>query len=707
MSDSNRRSGDGQGTVSKLLLIGFFGFTVIQKIVVVAQLRAHPLTQPGAGLDTSAYAELAQRVLAGNWGLGPGLYYVSPLYIYFVSAVLALTDSYTALRVLQVVLGTLAVGGIFATAREWFGTRAAWIAAVLAAWTGLFTFYEALILQTSLDATFTSAALYLLTRALRAEDNRRAARWMLGTGAVFGLMSLNRPNALLAGAGLVAVLLLMRRARPGLLLALGLVLGMTPVAVRNAVVAHEFSFTSSHGGLNFYMGNSAGATGFYRVLPGITPTIKGQAEDARRVAERATGRAMTDAETSAYFTGLALDWMGAHPRQAAQLLAQKLLWTFHAQHVALPYSYPFFQYDTPTWLRFYVIGPWLLIPLGLVGLIVAAPHRRRADYMVWALFVPGYAAAVALFFISERYRLPLLVPLAIGAGAFVDWLWSRIALRDLRAVAGPVLAAAVIGYLANAHPIARDGRWEEGLRLAQQLALTGQFDEADGWVTRLEARAPTPGMAHEGVGVQELAGGHPDRALPHLARAVALAPGSANAHYALGQALLGVGRMAEAIPELRRGLTLGATLPMAGFHLADALLQSGDAAGAAAVVPQITIGDEAPVADWLRVGRLATEAGAPAAGERFFARAIAMAPADADARLQYGAALLVLSRFDDAIRELGESVRLDPRHAAALSHLAMAEAKTGRLDNARTHVRAALALDPDDPMARQLAAVLR
>ena len=93
MTDSNRRYQGGQGTVSKLLLVGFFGFTLIQKFVVVAQLRAHPLTQPDAGLDTTAYAELARRVVAGDWGLGPGLYYVSPLYIYFLSAVLAITES--------------------------------------------------------------------------------------------------------------------------------------------------------------------------------------------------------------------------------------------------------------------------------------------------------------------------------------------------------------------------------------------------------------------------------------------------------------------------------------------------------------------------------------------------------------------------------------------------------------------------------------
>ena len=63
--------------------LGFFGFVLIQKIVIALQLRYLPLVQPDAGLDTTAYAQLANQVIGGNWGLGPGLYYVSPLYIYF------------------------------------------------------------------------------------------------------------------------------------------------------------------------------------------------------------------------------------------------------------------------------------------------------------------------------------------------------------------------------------------------------------------------------------------------------------------------------------------------------------------------------------------------------------------------------------------------------------------------------------------------
>ena len=83
-----------------------------------------PTLIPIGDLDSGAYADLARQVLAGNLGLGPGLYFVSPLYIYFLAAGLALTKSYTAVRLIQAALGTAAIGAIWLTTREWFGERA-------------------------------------------------------------------------------------------------------------------------------------------------------------------------------------------------------------------------------------------------------------------------------------------------------------------------------------------------------------------------------------------------------------------------------------------------------------------------------------------------------------------------------------------------------------------------------------------------------
>ena len=73
--------------------------------------------------------------------------------------------SLEAVRFGQIVLGTAAVG-LLADGAPMARTRAAWIAGGLAAFCGLFTFYEVLILQAALEPFLTALDLYVRTWAL-------------------------------------------------------------------------------------------------------------------------------------------------------------------------------------------------------------------------------------------------------------------------------------------------------------------------------------------------------------------------------------------------------------------------------------------------------------------------------------------------------------------------------------------------------------
>ena len=686
-----------RGEAHALRTIGIVVFVAfLLKLLIVWQLADHPLVQPEVGLDTTAYAELAQRVVAGDWGLGPGLYYVSPLYIYVLAVGLALTHSFTAVRVLQVLIGALAVGGIWTMVRSWSTPRAAWFAAALAAGTGLITFYEVLIIQASIDVALTTAALLALTWALKG----RGARWYVITGIVLGLASLNRPNMVIAAAGLAAVLLIRWRMRPAILLAAGVLLGIAPVAIRNAVVSDQWSLVSSHGGLNFYIGNSEIATGFYHGVPGIEPDIKGQSRDTRLVAEKALGRPLTDAEVSDYFMNLAWTWIRENPGAASRLFLKKLGFVFHAQHIALPYSYPFYVYDADTSLRFYAIGPWLLIPLGLVGLVVM--WRRAEDWtsaLVWISFVPIYAVSVAMFFVAERYRLPLMVPLCVGSGIALDALAATIAARQWRSLLLPAGAVIVGLGLVNSRQTISDARWMEGLKMAQRLAILNRDAEVTEWVNKLKPGATTPGEVQHEVGMQYLLGGKLDRALPYLTEAQRLEPGQPEMEYSFGQALLKAGRPAEAIPHLQRGVDAGTTAPVAGYDLAVALQATGDIPGAVRAIRNINPAPKDTPEVWLKIGRLAAACKAPDVAERFFRQGAALAPNDAGARVQYGLNLLVLNRIEEAAREFDAAVRLDARDPDALAHLAYCELVLGRQDDARRHAEAALAIAPGHALA--------
>jgi tetratricopeptide (TPR) repeat protein len=309
---------------------------------------------------------------------------------------------------------------------------------------------------------------------------------------------------------------------------------------------------------------------------------------------------------------------------------------------------------------------------------------------------------VALFFIAERYRLPLLVPLCVGAGAAIDSAWSAVRARGAAALAAPAAIVTALAIAANWPLHLNDGRWDEGLRMAQQLVILQRYDEANRWAEVLDSRgdARSAGAGHSGVGAQLLAGNQPQRALALFERAHALNPSDARIEYALGQALLKTGRAADAIPHLQRGFDGNIEIPLGGYDLAVAQREAGDLAGALRTIQRINPARTEDVEPWLRLGRIATEARAPDAAERFFRHAAATRPDFPNARQQYGLNLLVLGRPEEGARELAEAVRLDPNNADSLSGLALCELKLGRLADARAHATAALALNPDDPLAR-------
>jgi tetratricopeptide (TPR) repeat protein len=680
-------------------LLIFLAAVFALKLVVVMQLKDHVLTQADAGLDTTAYVALAQRVLAGDAGLGPGLYFLSPLYIYFLAAVLAVTNSFTAARLLQIALGTGAAALIYVAANEWFGRRAAWLAGILAALTGLFTFYESLLLQAALDPFLTAASVACLALALRRVD----WRWYLLAGLAFGLQTCNRPNVAVPAILIALLLAGTRRWRAAAVFACGVLLALTPVTVRNIVVAGYWSpATSSHGGLNFYIGNNRQADGTYRPVPGITPDIKGQQEDARRVAEKAVGHALDDGRVSDYFYGLAWSWIREHPVAAARLLSRKFSLMFSAGYIWLNYSYPFFVHDARTLLPALFVGPWLLIPLGLVGLVVATPRGTRLDFFIWASFVPVYALAMAAFYVTDRYQLPVLIPLCVGAGAALDALANAVSARrwSILVVAG---AASLALFAWVNRPLGLDdGIAEERTRMAERLITLGRYDEGEQWAERAARVHPHPGVVHFRLAQRLLVHDQSAAAIVHFEKALELDPSQPVADYALGESLLEAERPREAIPHLRRALDAGVRVDQVGYDLVRALGAAGDRASAVGVLRTVRPAREDDAERWVALGQLAIQLDEPGLAEKFCRLASTARPDFEPAHAKLGLALNLRRQWAEAAGELMEAIRLDPLDANAHVDLAVAEASMGRLSDARLHTSRALQLEPTSERARRL-----
>ena len=671
------------------------------RLIVVAQLHGNPLLRPSGVLDDAVYLDLARRAAGGDWALGPGAYYVSPLYLYFLAVLFRLGAAAVHAQVLQAVLGAVAVALVARTAGRLYGRAAARVAAALAATTGVLVFNEALLLQSALDPFLTALALERLSAALAGPGR---GRWV-AAGAAFGLLGLNRPNALLAAAAIALLVPLLRPPRRALaqaaLLALGVSAALLPVVVRNRVVAGEWILVSSHGGLNFWIGNGPAADGTYQAPPGITPSIEGQSRDMRRIAEAAAGRPLSDGAVSAHFYGLGWRWIRERPGDAARLFARKLAYTLHAGEIPLNYSFAYWARDEDTLLRVLPVGAWLLVPLGLAGFVVPRALERRA-FLVWAAFVPAYAVAVAVFFVASRYRLPLLVALCATAGGAGAFAWERLQARDWKALrtAAAVCALALLpafwpwGY--------DDGVADERGERVLHLITAGRGDEARALLARTLPAHRNPGLLQYRVGRAWLESGRPDAAIPHFEQALLASPGQGEIHLVLGQALLRLQRPAEAVPHLQEAFAQGAFRDVAGLDLARALVAAGHSQEARAAVAATPLLEDSDGETAAALADLAFSLGDAEGAARFAAEAVRRAPDRPRGHKALGVALAQLGRGQEALAALEAAARLDPADPTVPYNLALLLARAGRLAEARRLAERSLALDPGARPARAL-----
>ena len=665
------------------------------KAGVLLQLGSHPLLQPQGDLDTARYVDLARTLAAGGPLAVHEPFFLSPLYVYFLAVVISLGGTLLTARILQIVLGSAAVALVYLLARDRFGRRVGLLASALMLLTGFITFNEILILQSALDPVLVAAALFFVSRT-----QTTAARWPhLAAGISLGLFALNRPNSLVYGlAAVVLVGVAARRVRAAALVLLAMLAVLGANTLRNYLASGEPILISSHGGLNFYIGNNAEADGIYHPVPGVAPSMAGQVRDATRVAEAAEGRPLSRAQVSNYFYARAFEWIADNPMAALKLFGRKLVALLNRTDVPLNYSYAFYRRDESTLLRWLIVGPLLLVPLGIAGLFVAP---RTLSIWTWASFVPIYALSVAAFFVADRYRMPLFIPLAVLSAWAIVWFSDAIRQRRFAQATLPIVLSALGATVAAWDLGLDDGLGGERARKAGWLIEQGSYEEARRYIADASEGLPNPGVFHFRVGRAYAAAGRYDDGVAELRRALAIDRGQPAIQLALGQALLLAGRPEDAADPLKRALEAGFRPEVTGPWFVRAVIASGrraDALQALSALSDAVVREAGPETA-LEMGTLALDLQAPAAAERWLRGAAARSPGSGDAQEKLGVALLLQGRPTEALAPIEQACRLAPANASARLNLAVAYAQLARYDEARAAAREAVRLDPSEPRA--------
>ena len=377
-------------------------------------------------MDSQEYDRWAMEILSGNW-LGSQVFFQAPLYPYWLALIFTLFGhSLDAVYLIQILGALVGYYALYRAGEKIGGEKVGLAATFLAAFYGVFIFYDVQILKESLAVTLVCWLLWVL---LEARQKESAILW-LTAGWLSGLLCLLRENMLIVVLFLLPLAyrkggkLLLTLKKSSLLL-LGVIMVLLPVAWRNWIVGDVFLPTTFQGGVNFYIGNNPHATGTYQpIVPGKEIPYYERTEPIR-VAEQEMGRHLSPAEVSNFWLKKALAWAKANPLDFVRLQFKKFLmfWSWYEWPDAVDYYYvkknslilklPLFEFGGIFLLA--LIGLWLW-------------RKRLKKLLVVGLFLCAWMVSTIIFFLFSRYRLPALpalILLAALALASLGEAWEK------------------------------------------------------------------------------------------------------------------------------------------------------------------------------------------------------------------------------------------------------------------------------------------
>jgi tetratricopeptide (TPR) repeat protein len=643
---AGRRRGVPREVLLSVLLI--VALATLVRVAYVAEVHNHPLMTTTTG-DPKAYDERGLEIAGGKW-LGDEVYFhSSPIYPYILGLIFRLFGHrYAAVWFVQSLFGIGSCLLIFSIAGQLLGRPAGVVAGVIAALYVPFVFFDFEILMISIVIFFALLAIRMMM-AFRAAP----ALWRaLAAGGALGVSALGKPNVLLfvpfallwlwwsfRGADCGRAADAPRRVWVGMALLLaGMIVVIAPMTISNYIVGGDFVLTSSNGGINFWIGNNDQADGTFLVQSDMRADLF---EGSKGAAERALGHPLRPSEVSSYWFGQGFRFIREHPRRAAWLLGRKFLLFWNAYEIPNHYDINFFRTVSGT-LRFDPFVFAWVIPLGFVGIYASRRSWRRL--LLLYMFGGAYLLSLMPFFITSRYRLPV-VPVMIMFSAYgATWLWDRLRSRERRGWLVP-LAVLVVALVVVNLPLA-------DFTFGPQYAIIG--------------------------GIYRDAGDYA-KAVEYYRLAVKASPEFDLAYNSLGSSLSRLGRDAEAEEVLLKALRINPRLASAESNLGLLYLRQGRVDDAKQHLLAATRLDPDLKPAWENLARLGIMTQDPGMAEAALKQMLRLDPGDAYAHwnlaIIYGSDP---SRRDECIAQVREAAALDPALRAEADEVLRSLATTGR-----------------------------
>ncbi len=545
-------------------VIVVFAVALLVRVLVLLALHGSPYWSDQL-VDAKLYDDWA-RGMANGESPHPAPYFYSPVYPWALSVLYRIFGhSLTIVRLLQCALGSALCVLVCLLARRLLSWQAALGAGLFCALSGILAFYDNLLLKTAPVTFLLLAGVYLLHLDPQ-KKALRLGRYLLA-GALLGLAADMRGNAFLVAAAVLLFLIVEALRKKAflspLLFGAGLAVSILPLTFANYAASGEFILTTYSGGFNFYEGNSAEATGYHPALVSVRQTASHEHLDAVAAARKATGKDPSPGEVSTYWSARAWRDIGRDPGRWLRLLALKTALFANGAEIPDNYNYAFIS-KRLTPLRFNLFGFYLLAPFAIAGLGMAISRGGR--WRLPVLVVLTYAGSVILFYVTARYRAPLVPFLAVMAALAVEQIVRWIREQDFQRAL--IICVAIFGlFVAVLEPLLPQelGFGREYYTLGNLQFQQGEPGRAiESYVQALEYH-PNSAQIENNLGAACLKAaqqGKTDEIPPlgigiiHLQRAVKLKPGYFEAWKNLGIAHAVLGETESAQDAFRRALQL-------------------------------------------------------------------------------------------------------------------------------------------------------
>ena len=560
------------------LILGLFLLAFVIRLIYLNQISSSPdFDTPQR--DALWHHNWAKEIAGGNFGNES--FFRAPLYPYFLGTLYAIfPESLYFPRLIQIIMGSLSCVLIFLLAKKLFNRTIGIIASVIACFYAPLIHFDAEFELPVLEVFFDLLVLFLLLRA----GTKLKKRWWFLAGILLGLSAIARPNILIfIPFVLLWICIKLWKENKNkiifstLFFLFGTILIISSVTIRNWVVGKDFVLISSQGGINFFIGNNIESDGkTAAAAPGMFP-YEGYKDNiwltSIKVAEKNLGRKLKPSEISDFWFKQGFRFIKTYPLKYLQLLGKKFYFFWNSYEIESNKDLYFFS----RWSSLLRLLLWdhllrfpfgIICPLALLGMILNAKFWKK--YFLIYAFILSYMFSVILFFVTSRFRLPVVLLLIIFASYSIYWLVEKIRNKQTRTflVSLSVLIPLFLITNSNLFGVNKPDLSATYNTLGIVYTQKGWHNSAISIYQESIAANPNSPLSHLHLGNVYYKEGYWDKAILEYEQAINLDPNMAIAYNHLGYIYDRIDRDKEAFQAYKKALELDSTLVRTHINLA-------------------------------------------------------------------------------------------------------------------------------------------